>query len=123
MDIRIRNDGFPNAPGPVDGRTVEVIHLRCVEGIQLDSIEEIRVPFEEMAQTATGRVIRMRGNDESGRLGSPKLRQLVEAIDALRRRIEIEQQHVFVVNRAFDSGNERNAASPRVFGNGTHVEP
>src|SRR5688500_14752676 len=109
MDIGIRHDGFPDAPCAVDGRTVEVVHLRCVEGIQLDSIEEIRMPCEEMAQTAAGRVIRMRRNDESGRLGSPKLRQLVEAADALRRRIEIEQQYVFVVNRALDSGNQRNA--------------
>jgi hypothetical protein len=123
MDIRIRHDRFPDATGPVDRRTVEVIHPRCVESIQLDRIEEIRMPFEKMTEAAGVWVIRMRGNHESGRLGPPKLRQLLEAVDALRGRIEIEQQNVFVLNRAFDSGNEREAASPRVFAHGTHVEP
>src|SRR5918993_2193898 len=100
MDVRIRHDWFPGAPGPADRRTVEVIHLRCVEGIQLDGIEEIRMPFEEMAETAPGRIVRMRSNHEAGWLVSPKLGQLVETADALRRRIEIEQQHVFVLDRA-----------------------
>src|SRR5918995_4412387 len=111
MHIRVRDDRFPDATGPLDRRTVEVIHLRCVERIQLDGIEEIRMPFEKLAETAGVRVIRMRGNDESGRLGPPKLRQVLEGVDALRSRIEIEQQNVFVLNRAFDSGNERDAAS------------
>ena len=123
MDIRIRHDWFTHAPGPADGRMIEVIQLRCVEGIQLDSIEEIRMSFEEMAQTATGRVIGMRGNHQTVRLRSPKLPQFLEAVDAFRSRIEIEQQHVFAIDRAFNTGNERDTASPRVFGNAAHVEP
>src|SRR5688572_31252106 len=34
-----------------------------------------------------------------------------------------KQQHVFVVDRAFDTGNQRNTARPRVFGHLTYVVP
>ena len=65
----------------------------------------------------------MRRNHQAGRLGSPQLGQIVEAADALGRRIEIEQQHVFVLDGPFHSGNERDAAGPGVFGHLSNVEP
>ena len=62
-------------------------------------------------------------NHQAGGLGSPELGQIIEVADALGRHIEIEQQHVLVLDRPFHSGNERDAAGPGVFGNLSDVEP
>jgi hypothetical protein len=46
MDVSIRHDRLAYAPGPIDGHAVEAIHLRCVERVQLDSVEQICVALE-----------------------------------------------------------------------------
>jgi hypothetical protein len=81
------------------------------------------MPLEKMTEAAARRVVGMRGNDQARGLGLPKRGHVIKAVDALSCRIKIEQQHVFVRDRAFDSGNQRNTARPRVFGHVTHVEP
>jgi hypothetical protein len=62
-------------------------------------------------------------NHQTRRLGSAKLDEVIEVGDALRRRIEIEQQHVLVLDRPFHAGNQGNAADSRVFSEVPHVKP
>jgi hypothetical protein len=46
MDVRIRDERLSKPPRPIDGHAVEAIHLRCVERVQLDSVEQICVALE-----------------------------------------------------------------------------
>jgi hypothetical protein len=81
------------------------------------------MPLEKMTEAAARRVVGMRGNDQAGRLGPSECRHVIKAVDPFSCRIKIEQQHVFVLDRAFDAGDQRNTARPRVFGQLAHVEP
>jgi hypothetical protein len=123
MDVRIRDERLSKPPRPIDGHAVEAIHLRCVERVQLDRIEQIGMSFEKMTQTAAGRVVGMGRNHQTGRLRSPELRHVFEVSDALSCGIKIEQQHVFVLDRPFHSGNERDAPGSGIVGKVAHVEP
>ena len=91
MNVRIRHNRLSHAPGPIDRRAVEVIHLRCVERIQFNRIEQIGMALEKIAEAAAGRIVGMRGNHETRRLGSPKPGHVLEAGDAFRCGIEIQQ--------------------------------
>ncbi len=115
VKVRVADERLPRVPRPAH-RGAVVIHMARVERVHLDSVEQIAMLIEQpFAERRWVRIAGMRCNDEPLWFGGSQRREILERVHARAGITVVDQQNVLAGDRAFDAGDERDAAPARVF--------